>query len=221
MPKISVIIRTFNSADYVSAAIQSVLDQTLPSEDIEVLIVDDHSTDAIEEIATSFGDAVCFLKNEGKGAMAGINTGIRNATAPFVTLLDSDDEFLPHTLEKLSLAMNDEVHFVYSDYYEKTFEGEEKVVTVGENLYNLIAIGILFRKTSLEQIGGYDESLIFPEYDVMKQFTDRGFNGSYVQEPLFIYKRREGSITSEQEVIEKGKQQLKEKHGVELPIREY
>ncbi len=100
VPLVSVIIPTYNRAQLLPRAIQSVLDQTF--KDFELFIVDDASTDETEAAARRFNDSrIIYLRHEeNKGGSAARNTGIRASRGAYVAFLDSDDEWLPSKLEK-------------------------------------------------------------------------------------------------------------------------
>ncbi len=89
-PKVSVVIPTFNRAVKVKRAIQSCINQRY--EDMEIIIVDDGSTDNTKEVIESIkDDRIVYLKQENKGVSAARNTGIKNAKGKYIALLDSDD----------------------------------------------------------------------------------------------------------------------------------
>jgi glycosyltransferase involved in cell wall biosynthesis len=98
LPRISVIIPAYNRAGMISRAIDSVLAQDF--HDFELIVVDDGSTDETVEVARGFDDprvrVVALGRNRGSNAAR--NAGIKNALAPLVAFLDSDDTYLPHKL---------------------------------------------------------------------------------------------------------------------------
>jgi GT2 family glycosyltransferase len=96
---ISVIIPTYNRAELVQRALKSVFAQR-PALAAEVLVIDDGSTDESANVAESMGARV-IRHSENKGLAAARNTGVKEATQPWVALLDSDDEWLPHHLTTL------------------------------------------------------------------------------------------------------------------------
>jgi glycosyltransferase involved in cell wall biosynthesis len=98
-PRVSVIIPNYNHAQYVSAAIQSVLSQTYRS--FEIIVVDDGSTDNSREIVAQFGDQVRYIWQENHGLGGARNTGIRASTSEFIGLLDADDQWQPGYLEQM------------------------------------------------------------------------------------------------------------------------
>ena len=93
---ISVVIPAYNSAAQLARALDSVLAQTRPAE--EILVVDDGSTDATAEVARSYGDAVRLIAQANAGAAAARNAGIRAARGTWIAFLDADDEWLPDRL---------------------------------------------------------------------------------------------------------------------------
>ncbi len=110
-PLVSVIIPTYNRAHLIADAVQSVLDQTYPN--IEVIVVDDGSTDETVKVLDRFGDAVTVLKQVNQGVAAARNTGIKAVQGDYISFLDSDDMFVP---EKIARQMEtppgkDALHF--------------------------------------------------------------------------------------------------------------
>ena len=98
MARVSVIIPTYNRADFLKEAIDSVLAQTY--RDIEVVVVDDGSTDHTGEILAAYGAQVIPLFQENQGVSSARNLGIRSSSGTYVALLDSDDYWLPQKLEQ-------------------------------------------------------------------------------------------------------------------------
>lgn len=97
MPKVSVIIPTFNRADMVACAVKSALAQTY--RDLEVIVVDDGSADETENIIKQIAEKdsrVRYLRHEiNKGMQAARNTGVKAARGQYIAILDSDCEWLP------------------------------------------------------------------------------------------------------------------------------
>ena len=106
MPRVSVVIPTYNRAGYVSEAVKSVLNQTF--HDFEVIVVDDGSTDNTPDVIDSFKDTrIRYLYQENRGVSAAMNTGILASTAEYIAILDSDDVLVEEALQK-SVAFLDE-----------------------------------------------------------------------------------------------------------------
>ena len=92
-PLVSVIIPTYNRADYIAETIESVLGQTY--DNIEIIVIDDGSTDNTAEIVRGFGRKVRYVWQENSERGASRNHGLRLAKGEFIAFLDSDDLWLP------------------------------------------------------------------------------------------------------------------------------
>jgi glycosyltransferase involved in cell wall biosynthesis len=107
MPRVSVIIPTYNREHVLLRAVDSVLCQTY--QDFEIIIVDDASTDDTERLVNSFEDPrIHYLKHQKNQYAAGArNTGLGSASGEFIAFLDSDDLWLPHKLEQQVAQLDD------------------------------------------------------------------------------------------------------------------
>jgi len=106
---VSVIIPAYNYAQYLEVAVRSALAQTF--QPIEVIIVDDGSTDETPQLGTRLArdlPGVRYIRQPNAGLSAARNTGITHAMYPFMTFLDADDELLPHMVETLYRALADQ-----------------------------------------------------------------------------------------------------------------
>ncbi|MBT8633216.1 glycosyltransferase family 2 protein [Polynucleobacter paneuropaeus] len=114
---ISVVIPTYNRAEDLHRALQSVINQTYAN--WEVCVVDNNSTDSTDEVALSFNDPrIRLFKIDNKGVIAASrNFGIRNAKADYIAFLDSDDWWLPHKLQKSMELFSSGVDVVYHNLY--------------------------------------------------------------------------------------------------------
>ena len=97
--RVSVIIPAYNYERYVGSAIESALAQTYP--DVEVIVIDDGSTDGTQDVAVGFGDQITYVRKENAGLAAARNTGIETSTADAIVFLDADDTLEPHAVEKM------------------------------------------------------------------------------------------------------------------------
>jgi glycosyltransferase involved in cell wall biosynthesis len=96
-PLVSVIIPTFNRAHCLSDAIDSIVNQGIGS--VEIIVVDDGSTDGTSEMLKNSGPNVRYLYQENQGPGTARNYGLREAKGTYIAFLDSDDVWLPHKLE--------------------------------------------------------------------------------------------------------------------------
>ena len=123
MPKISIIIPLYNANRYIAGTLQSVLKQTYSN--FEVIIVDDGSTDRGVEICQAFNDPrIKIIRQANRGLPGARNTGIRHAQGDYIALLDSDDLWSPHKLDRhiSHLEQNPDVgiSFCYSEFIDES-----------------------------------------------------------------------------------------------------
>ena len=212
-PKVSVIIPTYNRAHIISRAIQSVLDQTY--QDLEIIIVDDGSTDNTESVVKSFNDKrIIYNKsdNKNKGVASARNIGVKLSRAEYIAFQDSDDVWYPYKLEKIMKVIEDQgnIDFIYS--YGRIIKNEKIIGDGGKNpgMNNLskreliISLfygnfiptqGVVVKKDKIINVGGFDES--FPsasDHELWIRLIPI-CNFYYMDEPLFDIYFSEESIT--------------------------
>lgn len=129
--KVSVIIPTYNRSHFIGEAINSVLAQDIKDCNIEIIVVDDGSTDNTREVVKEFGNKVRYIFQENQGAGAARNRGIEEANGEWISFLDSDDRWLPY---KLSLQFKVLEAFpnykaVHSNFY--TFSENKIIIEKG------------------------------------------------------------------------------------------
>lgn len=101
MPRVSVIIPTFNRAKHITHAIDSVISQSY--RDLEIIVIDDGSTDNTRDVLDRYKTKIKYLYQKKSGVSTARNYGIRQAQGEWIAFLDSDDEWMP---EYLSLQMD-------------------------------------------------------------------------------------------------------------------
>ncbi|MGD0237329.1 MAG: glycosyltransferase [Syntrophorhabdales bacterium] len=197
-PLVSIIIPAHNAAPWIAAAIQSGLAQTYPN--VEVVMVDDGSTDQTCDIIRSFdGRLKCHYFSESHGAPHARNTGLEMACGEFVQFLDADDILFPHCIErKMKASSQEEADVVYSggfffDYNANAGTYEPQIAVSDEPSHvvahvigtTIVTTHLLCRKGALKAVGGYDESLVMgQEHDLLFRLAVHGARFVYVPEPL-------------------------------------
>ncbi|MEH2123494.1 glycosyltransferase family 2 protein [Nostoc sp.] len=148
-PKVSVIIPAYNTETYIGKAIESVLEQTLT--DIEVIMVDDGSSDKTVEVAKSFTDQrlKVIVNQQNLGAAAARNRAFRAAQGEWIAVLDSDDWYAPERLEKLvSLANQTNADMIADDLYfikdGTTSAWSTLIQESGERIEKILQIDIVY-----------------------------------------------------------------------------
>ena len=125
-PLVSIVTPTFNRADYLRVAIDSVLAQTYA--DFEHLIVDDGSTDDTAGVVDSYDDErIRYFRQENQGQSVARNLGIENSRGEFICFLDSDNAWLPDKLRQQLEAFEShpEAGVIYGDTISIDAEGNE------------------------------------------------------------------------------------------------
>lgn len=172
---ISVVIPAYNADKTLARALESVLAQTWPPD--EIIVVDDASTDCTDRLGKSYADrGVRLLRaRDRRGAAAARNMGIAGAKGRWVAFLDADDEWMPAKLEKQAAAISahPDATFVFCASEEFSSEGQSLgdtfrggTVTTGSEAWkallacNFVATPtVVARRVLLVQLGGFDETL--------------------------------------------------------------
>ncbi len=173
-PLVSVVIPTYNRAASLVEAIDSVLAQTYP--EMEIIVVDDGSTDDTRKIIPQRYPQVRYFHQENNGVSRARNLGIREARGEFIAFLDSDDLWLSDKTEKQVACFNQypDVGLVYTDLDVYDSTGSQPVLgmrsskaefSTGDMVVNLftrfspITSTVMMRKAVFETVGYFDEEL--------------------------------------------------------------
>jgi glycosyltransferase involved in cell wall biosynthesis len=115
MPKVSVIMPTFNAEKYICEAMDSVLNQVY--KDFEIIVIDDGSNDDTQQILGQYGNKIRYVYQENRGVSAARNRGVCQAWGEYVAFLDADDIWLTEKLSsQVSIAeQNPEIDLFFSD----------------------------------------------------------------------------------------------------------
>lgn len=210
--RISIIITCHNYGRFVGRAIQSSLAQTsLPKEDIEVIVVDDGSTDNSKRVIESYIPEVRAIYHDSqKGLPAAINTGIRASRGPYILRVDADDWLDSHAAFILSYFLDHykEIGFVWPDYY--TYDEYERVTG---RISEPQGAGIMFRKQLLVEVGLYDEDqLVHEDKDILLRCIEK-YPGYHLRLPLYRYFIHGDNLTNKKDLVRKYGKRLDNKHG--------
>ena len=198
-PKTSVIIPCYNHGIYIDDALNSVLDQTSP--DIEIIIVDDGSTDkfTMEKLDELKKAGLKVIATENMGLANARNTGIDEAKGIYILPLDADDRIGPRYIEKASKILDDNpgAGIVYCEarFFGRAFgKWDLPPFSIDEMLIeNIIFSSGLFRKKDWEKIGGYDPgmNLGWEDYDFWLSILENGFTAYKIKEAMFFCRIRQ------------------------------
>jgi len=130
-PLISVVITTYNYGRFIEEAIESVLAQEFPSDQLEVVIVDDGSTDGTGERVKKYGSKLRYFYQKNRGQAAALNLGFAEARGEILSLLDADDYFLPGTLARVADVFQGDagLGMFYHPFLEFDMETKEERVS--------------------------------------------------------------------------------------------
>ena len=211
---VSLIITTYNYANYIERAIRSGLDQSLGNTEYEIIVVNDASTDATGQILDNYSDVVrVFNLSENMGLAGARNFGIRKARGQFVTFLDADDYLHSEALraQNLFLSENNAFDAVAIDYYVVNERGQHiEHISSSEKP---IACGIMFRKDYLFNIGLYDENFTArEEEDLRIRWEEAGYGIYHIPVPLYRYRMHENNLTKDNQKMTDSQLKLNHKH---------
>lgn len=213
IPKVSVVIPTYNSESFICNTLASVISQTF--RDFELIISDDGSTDKTVEVAERFLKERCqvpwkVIKNSHRGPGAARNAGIKSALGEWIAFLDSDDLWLPQKLEKVidyaehnkeaRLISHSEL-WLYPDGKTKIAEYYKMYKQDGNPFLNfwrknlLATSAVVVKKEVLSLSGLFDEELYIPQdYDLWLRIVQY-VKPHYLKEVLDIYYVRKEGIS--------------------------
>jgi glycosyltransferase involved in cell wall biosynthesis len=210
-PTVSAIITTYNYGHFVAGAIESVLQQTRPPD--EVVVMDDGSTDGTAEVVAPYRAAgVRYVWQPNAGMSAIRNHGLRETQGDLVTFLDSDDRWLPNklALQLEHLRRYPQVGLISGGEWQvragdtappypirRTPLGAARLYPriLIENMFGNASL-VLIRRACFARVGVFDETVgLGQDWDMWIRLT-RVFPIGVVDAPLITYSRHAGSVTA-------------------------
>lgn len=204
--KVSVVIPMYNSSNYILDTIKSVLDQDY--ENIEVVIVDDGSTDnSCYLVELNYKDRVKLIKKENSGVSSARNIGIMASTGYYIAFLDSDDLWLKNKISKQveSIANRNEFGVSYTDRY--LINTDNKIICYTRKYFNgfilnkiliknfICLSSVLVKRECFAECGFFDTELTVSEdYDLWIRIASK-YKFLYLNERLVCYRITPGSLT--------------------------
>jgi glycosyltransferase involved in cell wall biosynthesis len=200
-PRFSIVIPTYNQAQYLAKAIQSVLAQTY--QDFEIIVVNNYSTDATVSIVNSFADERIKLINYHNQGVIGAarNRGIEASCGEYVAFLDSDDLWYAKKLEKVNkvLEQHPEADVIGHGIYHKRqdsqlIESSPAGRYVGPLYEHLLFVGnvcylsaTVMKRSVLQEVGMFSESARFvgvEDYDLWLRLAHSGYKFYFMSDLL-------------------------------------
>jgi glycosyltransferase involved in cell wall biosynthesis len=209
---VSVVITTFNYGEFIVEAIESVLAQSRPAD--EIIVIDDGSTDSTPDLVAPYVErgALRYIRQENQGPSVARNRGIAETTGELIAFLDADDTWLP---DKLAVQVdwlerhpeaalvsgqmiwwhvprNERTVMHYRSFSHRKMCRELTVRNVAGNPSMM-----LIRRTALDLAGGYDPALRWgQDWEIVIRLARYGTVG-FVPEPVTVYRWHRGSLSHE------------------------
>lgn len=218
-PLVSVIVAAYNQEKFIGRCLRSLLHQTMPNDNYEIIVVNDGSTDRTAYALELFHDAIFPLSNEHNiGLPASLNRAIDHARGEYIVRVDSDDYVNANFLNFLHfyLDQNTYVDAVACDYL--LVNDAEEVIERANCMEKPIACGIMFRKQQIIDLGLYDKNFRCHEDQDLRIRFLKSHNLHRLELPLYRYRRHESNITNNLDAMEHHKQNLIKKHGIEATV---
>jgi glycosyltransferase involved in cell wall biosynthesis len=206
-PLITALVDTYNHEKYIEQALTSVLEQGLPEGELEIVVVDDGSTDQTPKVIQKFAPRVKYVGKKNGGQASAFNAGFAEAHGEIVAILDGDDWWAKGKLAAVAEALekNPEVEAVGHGYYEFDEEAKEARVRVPPKrttidlatlestqaaitAWGFLLMGALtVRRGLLERIMPLPEQMVFMA-DTAIQTAAMAMGTVVLEEPLFYYR---------------------------------
>jgi glycosyltransferase involved in cell wall biosynthesis len=232
LPGISVIVPVWNADGFLDQALASIRSQGVS--DLEVILVDDGSTDAFARRAAEFTRPVRYARQSNQGPASARNHGLRLAEGSFIAFLDADDVWTPGHLTRLRDALGANPEAGIAQGRMQHFVIEKDGDEYRSETYRMPYLGsCLFRRRVFEECGTFDESMRYGEdYDLMFRFWEHNVVKCEVNEVSLLYRRHSGNSNKGNNshahamVIKKRIERIREgridtNHAPRVPFQEY
>ena len=211
---ISVVIPSYNRREFLKRSIDSAINQT--KKPLEIIVVDDGSTDGTETMIKSDYDFVKFIKQKNKGVSAARNIGIEVSIGEWICFLDSDDEWKKDKLEKQINAMKSNPGYKFFHSNETWIKNglrinqKKKHKKYGGDIFDkcldmcrISPSSVMIDKTVFDEVGNFNENLVVCEdYELWLRICDK-YRVFFIDEPLIIkYGGHQGQLSYSIESIE-------------------
>lgn len=206
--RVSVLVPTFNRANYIAECLDSLLAQTMPA--LEIIVIDDGSDDGTAEVLKRYGERIRYIRKDNGGKPTAVNLGLSLAQGELIWIFDDDDVALPHAIASrvAALLAAPDAGFVYSPHYYGS-DGPNGKIERGrlhqlpphtpDSFFFELMKGCFFhlatalvRADAYRAIGGFDTELLSSEDYDMELRLARAYPAAYCPEPSFIFRQHAG-----------------------------
>ncbi|CAM5191600.1 hypothetical protein UACE39S_04438 [Ureibacillus acetophenoni] len=229
-PKISAVIPLYNAEKYIEKALNSLIAQTYPLD--EIIVVDDCGSDESSLVVENYCEKhpkICLHRlSHNQGASAARNVGIAKASSEWILILDADDECGSTIVEEyVTLLKNNHYDAIYSNFLQidkhgksisSVFEGHELLGNYGfcqMLLRNPIISpsGSMLSKSTFNELKGFDTSMRYAEdVDFWLRLLDGGKNIGHIAKPLSFIRRHSQNTTANINTAKNGEKVLLKKY---------
>ncbi len=209
---ISVIAPAFNAVGFYAPWLQSIAAQNYGN--LEVILVDDGSTDDLPARAAQAPGWVRYIRQENRGPAAARNTGLAAATGEFIAFLDLDDLWTPGHLTRTAAALTSHPEHGIAQGLIRNFCYEGGLPFYCSRAYRFINLGSgLFRRSVFEECGLFAENMRFAEdFDFLIRCWEQGIRKVELDALSLCYQRHPGNMTHNKTVVEMGGVAIYKRH---------
>lgn len=199
---LSVVMAAYDTEEYIGEAITSVLGNA--DRLLELIVVDDGSSDGTASVAASFGEPVRVIRQENRGAAGARNTGLAAARGAFIGFLDSDDLWVAGRpdprLEALHADPALDGVFGRGHFFVGSGDGDRELVLDPTNASEMASL--ILRREVLDAVGDFDETLALAEdMDLLSRIREAGFTVTTLEARVLLVRLRPGSLTRDREAV--------------------
>ena len=204
---VSLIVATYNQADFLPQCLESLLTQTINRSDYEIIVVNDGCSDNSKEILSRYESRIdkIVVHPERKGLVEACNSGLEHAQGRYIMRVDSDDWLSTEALTMLSVSVESEPlpDIVMPQYWIVDEEHIEIMKPDIENVFTWMAGGSLLRRNAVTQVGGYRD-LYWEEYDLYLRMLCENALVKEFESPVLYHREHSSSMTAREEDRAKG-----------------
>lgn len=243
---VSVLVPTFNRANYIAECLDSLLAQTMPA--LEIIVIDDGSEDGTGEMLKRYGQRIRYVHKNNGGKPTAVDLGLALAQGDLIWIFDDDDVALPDAIANrvAALQARPDAGFVFSPHFYGSDGADGKIrkgrmhqfptYTADSFLFELMKgcffhlATALVRADAYRAVGGFDIELLSSEdYDMQLRLA-RAYPAAYCHEPSFIFRQHAGARGAKairygedqrEKVFRKFDQRVGQKLRASLPLGDY
>jgi len=215
--KVTIVIPVFNGENYIRDAIDSALAQTYKN--IEILVINDGSTDETEKIVKSYGNKIRYIRKKNGGVSSALNLAIKKMTGDYFSWLSHDDTYEPDKIETeieylKKFKLLDKKVILFSDYYlidkkgktiGKSEKNEMEILKKPEYIFlkgHINGLSLLIPKAAFNEYGGFDEKMVCVQDYVMWKKMSKTYKFVHIPKKLVSTRWHNKQVTQTSPKVE-------------------